>query len=148
MAITLELLEQKLRHDLRHHLGHRLDHDEKFARELYCCLTNRKWLRRGEGGDVHLSLSWSRAEELVNEARAALGRPAMDLDHSGCEGTLTDDVQQELGRLGWTSIPLDTSEHDEAHLAESERPHLTPPQDTLADAHQKAEEEIRRKIGL
>jgi hypothetical protein len=148
MATTRELLEQKLRHDLRHHLADRLDHDEKFVRQLYQGLTNRTWWRQGEDRAVHIALSWTRAEELINAVRTELGKAPMDLDHSGGEGTLTSDVEEELGKLGWTSAPLDTSEHDDAHLDSPADPPLTPPQDTLREGHEKADEEIRRRIGL
>jgi hypothetical protein len=147
MAITAELLEQKLRHDLRHHLADRLSRDDKFVRELYQGLTNRVWRRKGhDDGDVHIALSWERAEELVDDVLKELGKAPVALAQTGGEGTLTDDVEQELGGRGWVSEPLDTSRHDDQHLGSPEDQPVTPPQDTLREGHQAAEEELRRRI--
>jgi nucleotide-binding universal stress UspA family protein len=101
----------------------RIARDEKFAAELYRGLTNRRWYH---DDGLELSLSWRRAEELINDQRQAAGRPALDLRQSGGEGELGDDVRDELGRRGWRSEALNTSEHHDSHATSSESP---PPPD-------------------
>jgi hypothetical protein len=117
---TPEELEGLLLEDLDR-LGDRLT-DEKFCRELYRGLTERRWFPPGARAGEHVALSWKRAEELINELRVKRGRPAMVLAQTGGEGELDPTVADELGRLGWRSEPLDTSEHDPAHLASHEDP--------------------------
>ena len=117
---TPEELERRLREDLDR-LGDRLI-DEKFCRELYRGLTDRRWFPPDAVGDEHVALSWKRAEELINELRIKRGRPAMVLAQTGGEGELDPTVAEELGRLGWRSEPLDTSDHDPGHLDSHEDP--------------------------
>ena len=105
-------------------LRERIAGDEKFTVELYHGLTNRRW-RREDG--TELSLSWRRAEKLINEQREAAGRSPVTLSQSGGEGELSDDVADELGRRGWQSKPLNTGRHDDAHVTSPESP---PPADT------------------
>ncbi len=93
--------------------------DEEFSTELYRALANRVW-RKADGPEGHVSLSWGRAEALVNELRARFGQAPLELAQSGGEGELSDLVSDEVGRLGWTSRPLNTSRHDEAHVAQPE----------------------------
>jgi hypothetical protein len=117
---TPEELEQRLLEDLDQ-LGDRLI-DEKFCRELYRGLTDRRWIPPDAHGGEHVALSFKRAEELINELRARRGRPPMVLAQTGGEGELDPTPAAELGRLGWRSEPLDTSAHDPAHLASHEDP--------------------------
>jgi hypothetical protein len=117
---TPEELEHRLVEDLDR-LGDRLI-DEKFCRELYRGLTDRRWFPPDAVGDEHVALSWKRAEELINELRIKRGRPAMVLAQTGGEGELDPTVAEELGRLGWRSEPLDTSDHDPGHLDSHEDP--------------------------
>jgi hypothetical protein len=117
---TPEELERRLLEDLDR-LGDRLT-DEKFCRELYRALADRRWFPPDARGGEHVALSWKRAEELINELRVKRGRPAMVLAQTGGEGQLDRTVADELGRLGWRSELLDTSEHDPAHLASHEDP--------------------------
>jgi hypothetical protein len=117
---TPEELEHRLVEDLDR-LGDRMI-DEKFCRELYRGLTDRRWFPPDAVGDEHVALSWKRAEELINELRIKRGRPAMVLAQTGGEGELDPTVAEELGRLGWRSEPLDTSDHDPGHLDSHEDP--------------------------
>jgi hypothetical protein len=117
---TPEELERRLMEDLDR-LGDR-PIDEKFCRELYRGLTDRRWFPPDAVGDEHVALSWKRAEELINELRVKRGRPAMVLAQTGGEGELDPTVAEELGRLGWRSEPLDTSDHDPGHLDSHEDP--------------------------
>src|SRR4051812_8968620 len=80
MTVTPEVLERRLADDIRS-LGELLD-DESFCAELYRGLADVKW-HRDEGA---AAVSWKRAEELINEARAARGRPRMTLAQTGGEG--------------------------------------------------------------
>ncbi len=123
MSARAETLERQLAEDLAS-LEDRL-RDEEFSSELYRALTNNTWRKEG-GPDGHVSLSWGRAEELVNELRARSGQSALELAQTGREGEISDLVRTELERLGWHSCPLNTSRHDRDHLAQPESP---PPAD-------------------
>ena len=123
MTRTAEQLEQTLAADLAA-LGERFADDE-FSTELYRALANRVW-RRDEGPEGHVSLSWRRAEALVNELRERAGQPPLELAQSGGEGEVSEVVGEELGHLGWRSHPLNTSRADPQHLA---RPESAPPPD-------------------
>jgi hypothetical protein len=151
MTATPETLERRLADDLRS-LGDLLD-DESFCAELYRALADVKWHR--DGGAV--AVSWKRAEELINEARAARGRPRLMLAQTGGEGEVAKRVAEALGALGWSPQPLDTSRHDDAHVDSPEDP---PPPDTGArqapvddpggwerQAHAEAETERARRAG-
>jgi hypothetical protein len=106
-------LERELVRDL-FPLRHRLREDW-FAKELYQGLSNTAWRKAG-GPDGHLSLSWSRAERIVNELREREGDPPLDLAQTGGEGEVSDTVGEELAGLGWSAAPLDTGRHDDAHV--------------------------------
>ena len=88
--------------------------EEWFARELYRALTNTAW-RKQDGPDGHLSVSWARAERIVNELREREGEPPLQLTQAGGEGEVSGTIGEELAGLGWTSAPLDTGHHDDAH---------------------------------
>jgi hypothetical protein len=147
-----EILEQELRRDLET-LPDRLE-DEKYSRGLYRALASNGWMKEGLPGRV--ALSWRRAEELVNELREQVGQEPLVLEATGREGEVSDDVQEELGLLGWRWQPLDTSHHDPAHLASAEDP---PPPEAASrklgvdphewerEAHEEADEEVRRRLG-
>jgi 5-formyltetrahydrofolate cyclo-ligase len=150
---TADELLALLRADLQR-LGPRFD-DEKFCRELYRGLTNRALRRRDEDdGAAHLTLSWKRAEELINELRRERGREPLVLAQTGHEGELDPTVASELERLGWESVPAPTDHFDAFHVWSPEDP---PPPDTgkrfapappkLLDeeeAHRRADQERRR----
>jgi hypothetical protein len=128
--------------------------DEDFSRELYRTLTNARCSKRGWDG--HISLSWRRVEDVIDGLREARGREPMALAQTGGEGEPGRRAQEALARLGWTCAPLDTSEHDDAHV---DSPVDPPPPDTgerLAPvdpssvhwekrAHEEAERERRRR---
>jgi hypothetical protein len=131
--------------------------DRDFCRELYRTLTNMQWSKRGWDG--HLSLSWRRAEEIIDALREGQGREPLALAGSGGEGQPCPRALQALERLGWTGRPLDTSEHDEAHVTSPPDP---PPPDAgqrhapvapeaarwEERAHREAElERLRRRVG-
>ena len=108
-------LERALVRDLDQ-LGERFL-DERFATELYRALTNRRWRREG-GPEGAISLSWSRAEAIVNELRQRHEREPLELAQTGGEGELSDLVEGELAALGWRSEPLNTGRRDEAHVGQ------------------------------
>jgi hypothetical protein len=114
--MSADQLEYQLFRDLGT-LDERLD-DEEFASELYRALANRAWTN-GEG---HVSLSWRRAEEVVNELRARRGREALPLAQTGGEGNVSDLVGGELGRLSWRSHAFDAHSHDPQHRTRPEAP--------------------------
>src|SRR3954471_17782210 len=103
-------LERELAHDLSV-LGDMVA-DESFYPELYRGLAGVRWAR--DGG--HITLSWKRAEEVVNALRAEHDRDPLELAQTGGEGEVSDRVADALGGTGWTAKPLDTSRHDGAHL--------------------------------
>jgi hypothetical protein len=150
---TPETLLQTLHDDLAR-LGERLD-DEKFCRELYRGLTNRALRRADQDGPAHLTLSWKRAEELINDLRRERGKAPMVLAQTGHEGDLSAAVAAELERLGWISTPARTDQHDAFHVWSDEDP---PPPDLGArfaptprildeeEAHRAAEAERRRIV--
>src|SRR3954447_16023167 len=110
MAETSTALERELEHDLSV-LGDMVQ-DDSFYTELYKGLAGVNWTRDGE----HLSLSWKRAEEVVNALRAAHGHDPLELAQTGGEGEVSDRVAGALGTTGWKAKPLDTSRHDATHL--------------------------------
>jgi hypothetical protein len=136
-----ETLEQRLAADLRS-LADDLLNDNQ-TRDLYRALTRTRWSR----GDGAVSLSFTAAEELLNELRDELGQPALDLAQTGGEGDVEDWVAETLADRGWAVEPLDTSRHDDAHLESAGGTPPTEPQDTLAEAHREADERppVRRQ---
>ena len=118
--MTAEAIELELVQDLEA-LGERFP-DEEFSTELYRALTNNVWCKDDDGPEGHLSLSWGRAEELVNQLRARFGQQPLTLAQTGGEGEVSDLVADELGRLGWRSRALNTGRRDDAHLAQPEAP--------------------------
>ena len=117
--MTTDDLTRELTSDLET-LGDRFA-DEKFCTALYRALARTTWNKKG-GPDGHVALSYSLAEDLVNELRDRHGQPALTLAQTGGEGDVSPVVAEELGRLGWSAQPLNTSRHDPAHLAQPESP--------------------------
>jgi hypothetical protein len=147
MTDAPETLERELLTDLLA-LGDRFA-DREFSSELYRALANNRW-RKPTTTEGAVSLSWSRAEELVNELRAGQGEELLALAQTGGEGSVSDTVAGELGRLGWRHEPLSTDRHDERHLSSPESPppkgtgeHHAPVDDPRAwerEAHEEASE--------
>ncbi len=116
-----ETLERELLTDL-HTIRTRFGDDE-FSSDLYRALTNTVWRKAG-GPEGHVSLSFGRAEAVVNELRAQEQHPPLTLAQTGAEGEVSRVVEDELSRLGWSHRPLNTGRHDDTHL---ERPGSPPP---------------------
>ena len=142
MPADTDNLERILAADLAG-LGDRMA-DEKFCHELYRALTNNEWRRRGTDGAI--ALSWTLTERLINDVRAEHDRPAMTLAQTGGEGEVSATVDAELGGLGWTHRPLDTSRNDPDHVSEPAQ--APPPQhdgptpsteERFHEAHEEAE---------
>jgi hypothetical protein len=132
-----EALEHQLTDDLRS-LGPPLE-NERFVRELYRALTRTRWKRFDRDGAV--SLSFGRAEALLNELRAERGQEPLALAQTGGEGEVSEWMDDTvLTELGWSASELDTSRNDEAHLAQPEGEPRTEPQDSLAQGHREADE--------
>ena len=123
-------LEQELRQDLAT-IEDRFANDNQFSWNLYRALANNTWHKQDAGG--HVALSWGKAEELVNELRARVAEDPLELEQTGGEGEVSNDVREQLEALGWRSQPLNTSRHDPQHVSQGEEP---PPKGTgerLAD---------------
>ena len=84
--------------------------DDSFYEELYRGLAGVRWSR--DGG--HVSLSWKRAEEVVNALRARHGHDPLTLAQTGGEGVVSDRVARALD--AWSASPLDPGHHDPAHV--------------------------------
>ena len=112
-AEAAQAAEDQLRADLR-----RIDTrllDERFMADLYRALAGNRW-RKSVGAGVAVSLSWARAEELVNELRRSVDQPELELRQTGREGEVSATVNQELAAIGWTAEAVDTGQRDESHL--------------------------------
>jgi hypothetical protein len=95
--------------------------DDEFASEVYRALANNVW-RKHDGPDGHVSVSWGRAEEIVNELRARRGKEPLTLAQTGGEGRVSQAVADELRRLGWAPTPLNTARADPEHETRPESP--------------------------
>jgi hypothetical protein len=134
------MIENELLKDLDS-LGDRL-RDEKFCTALYRALTRNKWTKDGVEG--HVALSFTKAEELVNEARDRAGQPPLTLAQSGGEGEVGSPIEDELVTArGWRIAPLDTGEHDPGHVS---KPAESPPRGDgeRPEWERQAHEEARR----
>lgn len=109
---TPQELERTLLNDLQvlHDLSH---NDDSFDRDLYRALTGTQWHREGGG---HVSFSFKRAEEIVNEQRARKGLDPLTLNQTGEEGTVSDRIADALRDQGWSPRPLDPEVHDDSHV--------------------------------
>jgi hypothetical protein len=116
MTETREALDRML-HDAVLALDDRFA-DAESAAEVYRALANTVWRLR-DGPEGHVSLSWSRAEALVNELRARHAQEPLELAQTGGEGDVSARIAEALGASGWTAQPLNTSRHDEQHAGET-----------------------------
>ena len=153
MSTSTETLERLLVEDLEG-LGERLADDGRLSTDLYGALAGFALHKRGEDG--RLTLSWSRAEEVLNAASAARGLPPLEgLAQSGREGELSDRAREALQSIGWDVRPRVTDRDDPSHVG---RPTSAPPGDTgerrapvddpggwERDAHDAAEAERHRQ---
>jgi hypothetical protein len=113
-------LERQLVDDLGG-LGDRLG-DERLVRDLYRAFAGTSLSKQGENG--HVALSWSRAAELVNAARAAHAlEPVEGLPQSGDEGEVSDRAAGVLSELGWR---VRRESHDRSDPAHTENPAAPP----------------------
>ncbi|HWI09453.1 MAG TPA: hypothetical protein VNT54_18285 [Solirubrobacteraceae bacterium] len=94
--------------------------DEHFGADLYRALAGNALAKQDLPGRV--SLSWRRAEEIVNALRADVAREPVELAQSGDEGAVAETVAGELRRLGWHARPRDTNRHDDSHVASAADP--------------------------
>jgi hypothetical protein len=127
-------------------LGDRVCRDW-FAVELYRALAGRRW--RSENGDGIVALSWRRAEQVVDDLRAAHHAPALSLAQHGGEGELSGEVDRLLRADGWVSEPVNPGEHDPAHAgAAAHHPARVggPATPWEQQAHQAAHQERVRKV--
>jgi hypothetical protein len=134
MPDDTDALERALTADLVT-LGQRLV-DARFCSELYRALTNMRWYR--DGIDGHLALSWNLVERLVNDLRAGIDEPPLELAQTGGEGEVAPAVEAELRGLGWTHKPQNTSRNDDDHVSE---PSGAPPASGETPAGQVSQEE-------
>lgn len=112
-------------HELARDLGALSDeelHDDSFAGELYRGLANHRLVDPDDPERRQVSLSWRRAEEVVNGLRRHVGEEPLTLAQTGGEGSVTERVEAALTRLGWSVRPLDTSSHDSSHVSEPNSP--------------------------
>lgn len=140
---STDTLERELVRDIDETAPERLA-DERFSTDLYRALASVRW--RHEGEDGALSLSWTRAEELVNGLRERHGHAPLTLAQTGGEGVVSDLVDGELARRGWRHEPLNTGRHDDRHSGSPAEP---PPADHSGPdwerrAHAEAERERLR----
>lgn len=149
MSESAEALEQELVNDLMR-LGDRFADDE-FCADLYRALARNAW-RKDAGPEGRLALSFSRAEQVVNELRARHGQEPVTLAQTGGEGDVSDLAAGELGRLGWRGEAVDTSTHDPERLThpasppppeQGERQAPVEPSDWERRAHEEADAELR-----
>jgi len=96
--------------------------EDAFAAELYRGLANHRLVDPQDPERRQVSLSWRRAEEVINGLRRHAGEDPLTLAQTGGEGDLTDRVESALTGLGWSVRPLDTSSHDRSHVSEPRSP--------------------------
>jgi hypothetical protein len=112
---TPQELERTLLNDLQvvHDL---VQNDDSFDQDLYRALTGTQWHREGGG---HVSFSFKRAEEIVNDQRARKHLDPLTLNQTGGEGTVSDRIADALRDAGWRPRPLDPDVHDDSHIDSS-----------------------------
>jgi hypothetical protein len=132
--VSAEELERQLIRDLDQ-AGERMT-DAELGRQLYRALANNRW-QKDDGPEGALALSWSRAEQLINDLRGRRGAEPVSLAQTGGEGEIGELAQDLLTRVGWTSQPLDTSRHDAAHAGD---PAGSPPPKGTGEKHAPVED--------
>jgi hypothetical protein len=112
MAVSTETLERELLNDLRT-LHNMIHSDDSFDEELYRALAGVEWHRSGGG---HVSLSWKRAEKVINEQRAEHDRAPLTLAQTGGEGEVSERIANALSHQGWRQRPAQPGRHDDSHV--------------------------------
>ena len=114
--------------------------DEDFCHQLYRALASTVWTKEGLLGEV--ALSWTRAEEFVNDLRANGGHDPLVLAQTGDEGQISDAVRDELGAFGWSGRPLDTTHDEPSHVNSPASPSTAdaPTPEWERRAHEEADE--------
>ncbi len=137
---NVDEVEQRLVRDL----GDLADdlQEDAFANELYRGLAGNA-LSREDDPEARVSLSWRRAEEIVNGLRERAGHERLTLAQTGGETEVSDRVARALGDRGWRVRPLDTSSHDTSHS--SEPPSPPPPGQGERDAPSPDQGEVWRE---
>ncbi len=149
MTADADTLERELARDLGS-VGAQLA-DDRLWQDLYKALANTRWRKPGSG-DGHLTLSWKRAEALVNGVAGDQGEEPMTLAQTGGEGEVAPRIAELLAPLGWSSSPEDTSTHDPRH---DDSPPAPPPQPSgqgeepewKREGDAAADSERRRRLG-
>ena len=72
--------------------------DEQYAQRFYAAMCNVDWYPKSSPGVWYAS--WRTAGGIVAEIRNT-GESYMDWYCSGNEGTVAEDVREDLDRLGW-----------------------------------------------
>src|SRR4051812_32269892 len=108
MAASTDTLERELANTIQT-ITELVPDDDSFHEELYRGLAGVSWYA-DDGG--HVTLSWKRAEELVNAARERHGRGPLTLAQTGGESEITDRIARAFEGTGWSSRPRDTGRHD------------------------------------
>jgi hypothetical protein len=94
----------------------------------------------------HVTPSWKRAEDLLNEARRAAAQPPVDgLSGSGGEGEISDRARDALQEIGWNAKAQDHGHADPAHT-DSHRDAPPAAQDSPEWERQAHEEAERNRL--
>jgi len=112
MTADADTLERELARDLGS-VGAQLA-DDRLWQDLYKALANTRW-HKPHTGQGHVTLSWKRAEDMVNGVAAEQGEEPMTLAQTGGEGEVAPRIAELLGPLGWSSTAANTSAHDPRH---------------------------------
>jgi hypothetical protein len=118
MEAGSDAVERQLHADLASRPGRIADED--FCHQLYRALASTVWIKDGLDGEV--ALSWSRAEEVVNDLRANNSHDPLVLAQTGGEGEISGLIDDELGRLGWSGRALDTAQGLDSHVGSPTSP--------------------------
>lgn len=100
--------------------------DADFCGQLYRALAGRRWWR-ADAADQPFTLSWKRAEELVNALRGTVGAEPLALAQTGGESWVSTSAAEELGQYGWRSEDAQTDRFDPHHRQSDVDEPRTPP---------------------
>ena len=96
--------EEETRRDIYPYLTELMDkvQDIDYANALYASLCNMKW-QHISSGDIY-SCTWRYAGGIIAELRDK-GESYIDFYCNGGEGTVREDIKQDLKKLGWKPKP-------------------------------------------